>query len=609
MHLFFIIRSMNETIKNEILLDLYTNHSYVSMSYLTNKYGYSSRSIRSFISILIDEGHDIIYKRNHGYFLNHKQMLKENHTSISIDEKKERILFIVALLLTTNDYVSLTYISEVLFISKTTASNDMKEALLILDKEDVPVEINVLGHIVCMKSDKKIRILLDIISKYQLEVTSIDRIFYLLTNDSQSYLDLFKCVTSFLSDEQLQISDEYLIRFVNCLYLLSITCFSCPVHYEKEEVEQYNPIFQSFADRLFSLIQIDATKLGILEEFFYATILRVPNTLINRDAEYITYEFELICQNRYALFLQQNEKETIQSLLCTWLLDARLGMNQRKYLAEEIKQKNIDAYEIVMELDYIFQTIGMVISDDEKAYFSLYLNDILLSNHLVSTQKVKLIMIYNCDPTIYFHICRGIKNTIDNRFYEMIEMNYYTFNDKVKQLNPENVIVIDTNRQSAKTCLKLGLNYICINPLLTVENINEIQKQIAVQRIKMKNQYDLNAVEKIESLIQFHHVSDVTEFSNLRHKVYFQSGLLLGQSNIWDNYIHIYVLDTPIYDGDKKIKVYLNYGMSKISETSNAIFVVKSLIAQIVNVDQICENKTREEFLELLVNTIRSKDK
>lgn len=126
-------------------------HDYVSSDRLADKFHVTGRTIRGDIQeindILSGQGAAIKLKRKYGYYIEvtdppayerfQEGLEAASADFMELDSSRDRIKYILSMLLFASDYISLDHIMDTVFISKNTLSNYIKNIKRILDKYDL----------------------------------------------------------------------------------------------------------------------------------------------------------------------------------------------------------------------------------------------------------------------------------------------------------------------------------------------------------------------------------------------------------------------------------------------------------------------------------------
>ena len=123
-------------------------HDYISSERLASKFDVTERTIRNDIQeinlVLLENGAVIKLKRKYGYYIEItedrlfgqflEELEKENKSNMELETSKDRIRYILSLLLESDDYISLNEIMDKVFISKNTLNNYIKTIKKIIEK-------------------------------------------------------------------------------------------------------------------------------------------------------------------------------------------------------------------------------------------------------------------------------------------------------------------------------------------------------------------------------------------------------------------------------------------------------------------------------------------
>lgn len=604
--------SMNQYTEKEILLDLFISEEYLPMTYFTHRYKYSERSIRNYISQLRDCGLQIEYKRNKGYYFIHEKnsekIVNQKISKISIlnSDRDLRLILEIMILLTSSEYVSLNDIAQRLFISKTTAKNDMDIIFQRFRRMNITIKKTVTGHYVDLTLRDKVHFLLGFILHSQISVQIINYMFGFVFNDT-CYLKVFKIVISQIIDLKMNLNDSRVILFVNYLLLLKYLDIKESHLYDFQDDSEIRKEFFALKQKLTPVLSLSKEKWQYAECMYYAFIRRIPTQNIIDIANNILQDFSYICQQQYKLEFDKNEKQLLTAIFSSWILDEFLKVMHENILTNEIKKTYIESYEIANELIYIFEANGYRCLEAEIAQFSLFLNEILVNRKEIFSRKVHLILLNDCDFIINYHLCKGIKNTIDNRFFDMQEMSLYKFHQIASNIDKNMTLVIGTDKNFISSCIVNHLSYLVVNPLLYGEDIQSINLKIVEKRRDIYRLYLLQGLESCEKSIFLIHCDSVNFYDRSdKFRFIVDEGFLVAQSKECDNYIEVRVFNKAILYKGHKIKVFLSYAFDLNTSLGENIILIKNTIVKNISLDELLKCSHNEECIQLIKKSIES---
>ena len=135
----------------QILRELYPSRSHVFSTQLAENFGVSERTIRNDVRdincLLVEYGAEIV--RNHHHELTllvsdenrfkqfiEEEILKDNAHPV---EKEDRVIYLVRKFLLSQTYHKLEDLADELYVSRSTAQNDLKDVKVVLKKFDIKV--------------------------------------------------------------------------------------------------------------------------------------------------------------------------------------------------------------------------------------------------------------------------------------------------------------------------------------------------------------------------------------------------------------------------------------------------------------------------------------
>lgn len=584
--------------ERKILKDLFVSENYLPMTILTNRYHYSSRMIRNFIAHLRDDGMIIEYKRNYGYKLYNPEdarkllMVKDDQDVFDHDH---RLLIEVIRLFLSNHYISLNDLSKDLFISKTTAKNDMDEIKTFLARAHVAVKVDVKGHKIDMKATDRLTCLLNVIVSREHTIGYIDAIFDFLFKDNNYRMLFHHCINHLLKYDIL-ISDSTLEYFVDYLFLYQYLDRDEAVHY----INNDNQLFADFKNNLLPFMAYDENDWQHIQYIYEALILHLVRPDIQHKAQRIVtaFENEVIEKGNLEHFTKEEKKE-LEKIFGNWMIDGEMHIFRDHLMTNTIKKFYNDSFELVMLAKPIFYHDGYVVREDDLAQLSVYFNEIMIRQSPYFLSQVNLVILNTSNSMLMHHITRSVYNTIDPRKYRIIEENMFTFNRHADELDKQSTIVIDASAQCVERCEAANLEYILINPMIYEHDIQVINDKINEMHRRYYRHHMSDLFKQCQDVITFNHddlknvpVDPETTYS-------LDEGILVERSLIDKDFIHLMILNHPIEHDHHTIRVYIEYGLKKGSEKEKAIKIVKTQMVKAMDVDEVAQCQNIDEFFIL----------
>lgn len=586
-------------IQEEILSDLYMSDEYIPISYFEDRFGYSQRTIRSYIANLKDQGMDIEYKRNKGYRLLNKEAVdfKTQFAYRKIEDqlsrKEIRWMMEITILLMSSKYVSLSNLADRLYISKTAAKNDMDEIYSIFSNFHIQIDKDSHGHFIKESSKQKLNHLLDIYGRYNLNVQIFETIFNSLYEDNR-YFQTFEIIQNHLLKYNIEIDDVSMIRFVNYVYLFD--------KIEKTDFQQeymeisnwYDEWFESLKRDL-SYMKFNANQWEDIRRNYYLILLKTPTKSIQKTAKSMIEEYANICEKQEKIVLKDFEKNILLNYLEQWILNQRFKTSRDNHFINEIKKKYVEAFELAHVFSYVFEANGFEYEEEDKAYFALFLNDLIVENNRLFEKKVRIIIIYSSDAMLYYHIRRTIDNTLDSRWYSVEGMNLFRFNEYASTMDSSITLVIDITNHSNFACVQYGIQNLRIHPLLYRKDIENIRNKVLEIRIQNHEDFIQNTLQTCKEKVDVYKTS--TNTMNLYSATDFcfvlQEGIFVKRVFDWEAKIEICILDKPIKIQGVQVKVIIEYSYGNDAKWMESMKITKNFMIKHLSVNELisCENK------------------
>ena len=578
-----------DDIEKEILKDLYMSDSYLPMDYFVSHYACSIRTIQLMVSNLKNQNYHIEYKRNHGYILTNKEDVDIKSLFgkriENVSNKKIRLLTEITIVLLASRYTSLSFLSEKLFISKSLAKQDMDVIDKFLLDEGIHLVKTNRGHYVDLDVQKKINIVLNAFEKLNLSVDAIESVF--LNVMDIDYHSVFSIFSKHLINHDISLEDDVMIRYVNYLILLD-----CVKNTDFGDIQNlygtyYEDWFLELKNELDTVLKLNSQCWILAENMYHALILRLPTQQIKDSALQVVKEYSNVCEKQFDIYYTDSEMNLLLLFFEQWIIDYSLEIQHNRMHVNEIKKSYIEAYEIAMSVGFNLEENGYQYNEGDLAYFALFLNDILVNRKKIFEEKIRIILIYNVDMMVFYHVKKTIENTVDNRLFTIEGMNLYKFNKEVQNLNPSTTLVLDTSRGSDYSCLKYNISNIRIYPLLLSKDIEQIQKKVVEKRRDHYNAYLLSRIKKCKSEIHLFK----NEWKDLDVKTQFYvDDMLIVQTLNTESELNVYVTD--------KIMIQYAYGKNMNIQLAKN-YLIKNFTSQ--------EIKACDDIYDLMVSKLKKR--
>lgn len=371
-------------------------HDYISSERLASRFDVTERTIRNDIQeinlVLLENGAVIKLKRKYGYYIEItedrlfgqflEELEKENKSNMELETSKDRIRYILSLLLESDDYISLNEIMDKVFISKNTLNNYIKTIKKIIEKYHLEyiakpnVGIKLIGT-----EDNKRKCIMDHIITYDFDnyitgFTKEERALFIGID-----LDYLKEITlSQLKRRNIETSDYNIKNLIihlalmisrvkqnNYINLLDIeTDYSIMGIVESlcKDVEQYYDIITSKGEKIYIYLHFVANThmeaADIDDEWLEKS---VQNIL---DIIYENYSFDL----RDDEILTGDLFRHMKSIF----INKSFGLNIRNPLINTIKNNYPLAFEITLTaISKVFTKQPFVLNEEDVGYVSVHI--------------------------------------------------------------------------------------------------------------------------------------------------------------------------------------------------------------------------------------------
>lgn len=597
---------MRDSVEKELLVDLISNDGCLPVDALCKRYGYSRRMIRALILRLREAGAEIEYRRGRGYeLLNKADMsasvpLDARHNAVLQDDRMLRRIAELALLLTADGYVSLSQMAERLYVSKTTVKSDLDELAHELAAEGVEVERSRKGHRVALPPDHRLRILLLLLARSAAPVESVDAMFRFVLDDDARYFDVFHAVSDHVLACSVSINDALVVHFVNWLVLLARFGFREPRLASLRMPDELCVDFARLRAVLEPMVSMPAASWDELGAVYAALLRGVPTPWVRASAAAVCREFSVICRQRYAIVFREDELRGLRAVMESWLLRDVTHVTFDDAMLDRIKTDYIGAFEMAMELEYVFESNGLGFREADIARFAMYLNELIVRRSVGQGDRVDVIVLNTCDPMVHWHVRNGIENTIDRRFFKLRSMGLFQFNSIAPELDPQGTLVVDTGKSGVSTCMSCGLSYLVINPLLYRRDIEALGAHVIEKRIEWNRSRRLASVDRAANAVRLQSCpSYAYSETGARFSFALGKGMLMRQSTKWDNHLDV-LLVPPFYHDGVRVELVLDLGFDAETDLGRDLVIVRNMLVKRVAVSAIKGCRTSRDVVELL---------
>ncbi len=371
-------------------------HDYISSERLASRFDVTERTIRNDIQeinlVLLENGAVIKLKRKYGYYIEItedrlfgqflEELEKENKSNMELETSKDRIRYILSLLLESDDYISLNEIMDKVFISKNTLNNYIKTIKKIIEKYHLEyiakpnVGIKLIGT-----EDNKRKCIMDHIITYDFDnyitgFTKEERALFIGID-----LDYLKEITlSQLKRRNIETSDYNIKNLIihlalmisrvkqnNYINLLDIeTDYSIMGIVESlcKDVEQYYDIITSKGEKIYIYLHFVANT--------HMEAADIDDEWLERSVQNI---LDIIYEN-YSFDLRDDEILTgdLFRHMKSIFINKSFGLNIRNPLINTIKNNYPLAFEITLTaISKVFTKQPFVLNEEDVGYVSVHI--------------------------------------------------------------------------------------------------------------------------------------------------------------------------------------------------------------------------------------------
>ncbi len=380
---------------NEIF-EILKQSKYTSPKELASRFAVTDRTIRNDIqeinTILENHGAVINLKRKHGYYIHitnqvYYQSLLDilDQTivnSIELDSSWDRIHYILYMLLSSDDYISLSAIINTVFISRNTLNNYIKEIKNILENYHLEYisKPNSGIKIIGSENDKRKCMMEHIFTKdienHLIDFTQNERaLFHDIDLDCLRQITLSK-----LDEYNVKTSDYHAKNLMIHLALMISRVRSN--HYINTVEIKTNPSILKISDSLCKEIETQFDIIISKGEKIYIYLHLISNThmeAMDIDDEWlhssITKVLEIIHEN-YNFDLRQDVvlKEDLFRHMKSIFTSKSFGLDTRNPLLNTIKNNYPLPFEVALTaLSKVYQSPPFILNEEDVGYISVHI--------------------------------------------------------------------------------------------------------------------------------------------------------------------------------------------------------------------------------------------
>ena len=451
---------------------------------------------------------DIIEDRLFGQFL--EELEKENKSNMELETSKDRIRYILSLLLESDDYISLNEIMDKVFISKNTLNNYIKTIKKIIEKYYLEyiakpnVGIKLIGT-----EDNKRKCIMDHVITYDFDnyitgFTKEERALFIGID-----LDYLKEITlSQLKRRNIETSDYNIKNLIihlalmisrvkqnNYINLLDIeTDYSIMGIVESlcKDVEQYYDIIISKGEKIYIYLHFVANT--------HMEAADIDDEWLERSVQNI---LDIIYEN-YSFDLRDDEILTgdLFRHMKSIFINKSFGLNIRNPLINTIKNNYPLAFEITLTaISKVFAKQPFVLNEEDVGYVSVHIGAAIERYFAKRLEKKNVILVCGSGQATI----RMLEARLNLYFSDKINIvrciSYNDYNNyRGKDFNRID-FVISTVPLESKIVPSITVNFALKNK--DVESISRF-----INRINVKKEQKESAFFDEELFFRFHEVSN-----------------------------------------------------------------------------------------------------
>lgn len=579
-----------------ILQALVDEHGCVSSETLCKKIGVSPRTIRTEIKNINKTQLLIKYVRSRGYLINDgcldnvlNLLETELITTDPPTHPKERTNYIIARLLISQTRVSIQMIADELYISKTTANDDVNQALLWLAQHDVAIETTSKGRCVNLDNPARIRAFLFLLATQVQLPTKITKLLYSLSDGQLDYRFIMTSLINTLLAYQQSINDNLVIYMANFIAANAFILIK-----EKSDVP-----LSSTATRLMVLLE----AIGLYTDASLQVIGMRLDRLINQDdtllpiAVEITDQFVVNSQGLFNLVLRPQEREKLQQILSTIINDIEIQSVKVPIDLEKMKVEMPYAYEISTRFIPLFKSHQLQLNQNALASLTLFLNSILVNKDL---NNIDLVLVNNLDEVVGDCLLTGISRTIDIRRIHIIPMHMYEFSIRIRMLDPHRTMVVGTDAHIQHMITNPAIPFFKIDALFQARDIDNLHTGIVQQLKQQHNFRKADAIKVVKPYIQLEPTCLTVNYQEKLYEVEFNQTMVIKRYQSDQSYLRMGI--------EPASKLNLQYATGQLAgEKLDAFLVVEELMLKYLTFEEVVELKSSAELVTKLLSLVHDK--
>lgn len=604
-------------------------------SELATKFSLSSRTIRNRLRQISNELNDDIAKMESkagiGFSIdiideksfNEFIIEKKELNNINPQTKEGRINFIIDYLLLNDNYVNLNKLSELLFVSRSTLSNDMLKVKSFFEPYHLTVENHKKKGVKLTGKEKDIRQCLS-------QINDKNNLFELF-GGHERYVKIKEILNQVLTEYTISLSDLGFQNLCNHLYIL-VERNKSKNYQEATEFNDLDLVLDDYLLKAAKKISSKVNKtfeidLSLGETDYIAIHLGGKQYLALSNYDHDIFEdlntHTVVIQFLEAVYydwnidLRSDDKLIFNLILHFKPMAIRLisGFEQKNPMLEDIKNHLSFAYLLTSQSIHIVENeLETEISSDEISFISLHIN-LSLKRKIENKNKKNVLIL--CDTGMTSS--QMLASIITDRFNKYI--NKITTN-QINNLSKVDLSEFDLIITTTETSFETDIPTIKVNYFLDEVDIELIKKYLIPSEFKSIEEYfdeDLfikftnvqnkeQIISKMVDQIKIDH--DIPD--NFYHLILereavgstdFRNYIALPHPKelVTDNTIvSVGVLDQPIIWNTEEVQVVILVSVQKQFSTELNLFykVMSKFMASEVEVNKLIEHKDYQKFIK-----------
>lgn len=625
------------------ILEILARKEIIASNELALMFSVSSRTIRNRLKhiseILIEDIAVIKSKPGIGFSLEIKSEKKfdnfindnKKFNNSNPQSKEGRINLIIDYLLLNEDYVNLTKMSELLFVSRSTLSHDLLEVRSYFSRFQLEVEDFKNKGVKLVGKEKDIR--------RCMSQKNDNKNLFDLFGGHERYIKITKLLKSILDKYSIGLSDLSFQNLCNHLYILVERNKS--KNYQKEsefknvDLTLYNQLIDASKEIVFEVNNIFNIELSSSEVIYVAIHLGGKQCLSSskNNSEFFTEKNtdELVIKFLEAIYYDWNidlrkDEQLIFNLTLHFkpmIIRLLSGFDQINPMLEDIKCHLPFAYLLTAQSIHVVEnTLKMKMTEDEISFISLHIN-LSLKRKIENKNKKNILIL--CDTGMTSS--KMLASIITDRFSRYIN-NIDT--GQINNITKIDLTPFDLLISTKEFNLEVNIPKVQVNYFLDERDIEKLNKYLIPSTYKpISNYFEENLFLRLESvdnkeeiiskivdkIVQIHDVPESflasilerestgsTDFSNLIALPHPRE--MLTDKSI----VSVAILDKAIKWNTEKVQVVLLVSVQRMFSSELNLFykVMSKFISSQDEVSKLIKHRNYDKFINQIKDIEKS---